>query len=353
MSVTSTDCVPSNVERASELTVGTDCSGIDSPIFALRELGIPHKHLFSSEVDENALKVIRSNCQPKMIYRDILERPVEKVPYVDLYITGPPCQSYSNMNIHKKKSDPRQEVFETCIAYIDEHRPKCFIIENVRAILSAEKGKVWQRISQDLDAMRDTYHWEHAILDACDYGCAQSRPRVFIVGLHRSLATYIPWPAKIPLDHTCLDYLDEEVREGRKLPQTSCYLKMCDVWGIPRDTRCIVEFNGASRTCSPYKNPKQLTDKQKAAIARTEIASCVVAHDPSPAALHLGRYLNPNEILKLQGHDPDKIRVPPTMSSLQFSSLVGNAMNGAVLKALLRELVPLLAKKEACANISS
>ena len=328
------------------ITVGTDCSGIDSPILALRELGVAHEHLFSSETNENALKIIRANCEPRTIYRDILERNLETVPHVDLYVTGPPCQGFSHMNVHKKTHDPRQEVFEQCICYIDEKRPKVFVIENVRAILTAEKGKVWERMSSDLDAMRDTYHWEHAVLDACEYGCPQSRPRVYIVGLHKSLGTrLVPWPAKVKLTTTCLDVLDEDVKEGRKIPESSCYYRMCDKWGIPRDTRCIVEFNGASRSYSPYKNPKPLTDKQRAAIARTEIASCVVSHDPSPAALHLGRYLNANEILRLQGYEPSGVRVPPTMTSLQFSGLVGNAMNGAVLRALLKELVPLLQKE--------
>ena len=72
--------------RNMSITVGTDCSGIDSPILALRELGIAHEHLFSSEVGENALKVIRANCEPKIIYRDILERDLENVPHVDLYM---------------------------------------------------------------------------------------------------------------------------------------------------------------------------------------------------------------------------------------------------------------------------
>ena len=343
MADTRGDTVGPEEKTGGRITVGTDCSGIDSPILALRELGIAHEHLFSSEVDENALKVIRSNAEPKKIYRDILERDLDSVPQVQLYVTGPPCQSYSHMNVHKKDTDSRQEVFEQCICYIDEKRPTIFVIENVRAVLSAEKGKVWERISGDLDSMRDTYIWEHAILDACEHGCAQSRPRVFIVGLHKSLGVrHIPWPAKIPLTSTCLDVLDEDVKEGRKIPETSCYLRMCDTWGIPRDTRCIIEFCGSSRSYSPYKNPKPLTEKQKAAIARTKVASCVISKDPSPAALHLGRFLNPNEILRLQGYDPNGVRVPPTMTPLQFSGLVGNAMNGCVLKALFKELCPLL-----------
>ena len=329
-----------------KISVGTDCSGTDSPILALRELEIAHDHLFSSDVDENALKFLRSNVEPKKIYRDILERDLDAVPHVQLYVTGPPCQSFSHLNVHQKKGDPRQEVFEQCICYIDEKRPTIFVIENVRAILSAEGGKVWERISSDLDSMRDTYIWEHAILCPSDYGCPQSRPRVFIVGISKQCGVrHVPWPNKVPLTTTCLDVLDEDVKEGRKIPENSCYLRMCDTWGIPRDTRCIVEFCGASRTFSPYKNPKPLTDKQKAAIARTKVASCVIAKDPSPAALHLGRFLNPNEILRLQGFDPSRVRVPPTMTALQFSGLVGNAMNGCVLKAIFKELCPLLMKR--------
>ena len=328
------------------LTVGTDCSGMESVILALRELGVPHSHLFSSEVCEHALKVIRANARPAALFRDITERALEEVPRVDLYVAGPPCQAYSMMNTRRDTPPPPSErptVFASCLAYIRDKEPRIWILENVRGLLSAQKGRVWRHISVELDAMRESYVWEYAILDSCEYGCPQSRPRVYIVGLHRSLGhEHVPWPARVPLRSSCLDVLDDTT-EGRTIAPSSCYYRMCDAWGLPRDTRCIIEFNGASRSYPVYKQPPtRLSEAQRASVARTEVSACMVSHDPGMAALHLRRFLNADELLRLQGYDPRRVRVPTTLTAVQFAAIVGNAMNGCVLKALLSMLVPLL-----------
>ena len=89
----------------------------------------------------------------------------------------------------------------------------------------------------------------------------------------------------------------------------------------------------------------ELTDKQRASIARTEIASCLVSHDPSPFCPALKRHLTTTELLKLQGYGGLDIKVPDSMTALQCASLIGNAFNGAVLRRLFESLVPLLKAK--------
>ena len=67
---------------------------------------------------------------------------------------------------------------------IQEKKPDCFVLENVRVLLSSNKGKDWQRITKSkLDSTRQEYVWDWRILDACEFDCPMSRPRVWIVGL--------------------------------------------------------------------------------------------------------------------------------------------------------------------------
>ena len=76
------------------ITVGTDCSGVEAPIVALRELGIDFKHVFSSEINPKLVNFILSEYKPDIIYDNIIERDHTQVPYVDLYVAGFPCPSF-------------------------------------------------------------------------------------------------------------------------------------------------------------------------------------------------------------------------------------------------------------------
>ena len=324
------------------ISIGSDCSGIEGVQTLLKGMGIPFKSLFVSEISELALKWIRLNGESDIIYRDITEREVEKVSQVDLYLAGSPCMPFSSMNTRKRLDDPRREVIEHCLEYVAVQKPKIFILEQVRGLLSCDQGSVWKQLSQELDALN--YIWDHTILCPTKYNCPQSRPRVYIVGIRKDLGVRtIPWPKEQKLQVTCLDLLDEHITEGRKI--APCYMRMVEAWGIDPKTKCVLEFNGAGR--SYPKSKGKLTEKQKSAVARTEIASCVLAKDPGPAALHLGRHLTPREILRLQGYDPNQFEIPHNMTTLQVSSLAGAAFNGKVLGSLLENLVPLLQKNNA------
>merc|ERR1711908_260442 len=88
------------VEASAPLLVGSDCSGMCTESHALDALGIAHAHTFSSEVWEPAIRCVRAmGRRPKVMYRDVTERDVTSVPYVDLYVCGFPCQPNSVMNL--------------------------------------------------------------------------------------------------------------------------------------------------------------------------------------------------------------------------------------------------------------
>ena len=331
-----------------EITLATDCSGMELAPKILEQLGYKVRSLWVSETSEHALKFIRCNADPERIYRDMTERDSSELPKdVDIYLAGPPCTAWSSMNIKQKELDPRAELFEHCLATIDEVKPKVFIIENTQTLLTFNKRKFWQKVSAELDSMRG-YRWEHTFLCPSENDCPQSRPRVYIVGVRRDLGVrHIPWPRPIPSTHTCLDCIDKHITQGRRV--SACYWRMLDAWKIPHDTFCIIEPNGASRSHSPYHGKKgyvaELSNKQRASIARTEIASCLVSHDPSPFCPALKRHLTTKELLRLQAYGDVEVRVPDSMTALQVASLVGNAFNGAVLRRIFENLVPLLKAK--------
>ena len=110
--------------RASPLVVGTDCSGMEIPIMALRNLGVNYEHAFSSDNDKHAKNFILRNFVPKMYYDDVRTRTVNQLPNMDLYISGFPCQSFSVGGLQKGFNDKRGTVVYDIMNVIQTKQPK-------------------------------------------------------------------------------------------------------------------------------------------------------------------------------------------------------------------------------------
>lgn len=136
------------------LHFATDCTGMDATRVALQRI-LPTSALaycFASEIEEAPRQVIATQClAPRVLYKDATaQRP--DLCSVDIYVAGPPCQSFSMLSDQKGFGDTRGRVMHSVIDYIKTHLPKIFIIENVKALLSNNKGETWSYI---LKALRD------------------------------------------------------------------------------------------------------------------------------------------------------------------------------------------------------
>ena len=130
------------------IRIGTDCSGIEAPVQALKKLkkryGITYEHIFSSEIDPYAIKFIKANYKPKILYGDIKKRDVSTIPEIDLYVAGFSCQPYSLANKFKTPVDPRLNLYESCVDVIFEKQPSCFLLENVQTLTTLDGGSYFK-----------------------------------------------------------------------------------------------------------------------------------------------------------------------------------------------------------------
>ena len=94
------------------ISVGTDFSGLDTPIYCLERLGVPFTHTFSSEINPHARELIQINSPNAIIHEDAIPRGTGTTPSVDLYITGPPCQPHSAAGLQQALEDPRADALK-------------------------------------------------------------------------------------------------------------------------------------------------------------------------------------------------------------------------------------------------
>lgn len=138
---------------------------------------------------------------------------------VDLFVGGSPCQSFSLVGKQRGLEDTRGTLFYEYARLVSELRPKVFIYENVKAVLSNDNGRTWktmQKVFTDLD-----YTWDYKVLNAKDYGIPQNRERVYVVGFRNDLKLNkkFTFPKPIELDKTMKSFLLDNVYGRYYLPK--------------------------------------------------------------------------------------------------------------------------------------
>lgn len=142
--------------------------------------------LLANEIDKDIAKAYKLNhSDVDVINEDIKNLDEAKLKYflkekkVDLLIGGPPCQSYSTLG--KRLMDDRANLFKEYCRVLSILNPKVFVFENVKGLLSMQKGQLILEIKKEFEKLG--YEIKYEILNAADYGVPQLRERVIIVGM--------------------------------------------------------------------------------------------------------------------------------------------------------------------------
>lgn len=161
---------------------------------------------FSVEVWKPALDTHRKNYPQVPLWdRDIRtitnEEISEYAGKVDVIVGGPPCQGFSTIGKRLVK-DPRNELVFEYARFIEVIRPKVFVMENVRGLLSANKGVIKDAIASEFDSLG--YNVTYKVVCAADYGVPQMRYRVIFIGIRKDLGTIpeFPQPTNTPDNYT-------------------------------------------------------------------------------------------------------------------------------------------------------
>lgn len=206
------------------IKVGSDFSGVGAFNQALIRLGIPYKEVFACDMDKYARQTFIHNYgEPEYYPTNVYEREIPK-DSLDIYMTSPPCQAFSLAGKRLGKDDKRGILFFNSHEFIQVNKPRYFIFENVKGLLSDDGGKTFSEWINMLGGKsvnglpiifpyEDSvpYHLYWKILNAKDYGVPQNRERVFLIGIRDDADNNFRFPAEEHLTKRLKDVLEDNV----------------------------------------------------------------------------------------------------------------------------------------------
>lgn len=151
--------------------------------------------VYANDIDDNACNIFKENFGITPDNRDIREVKSEEIPEFDILTGGFPCQSFSIIAQNPKRlgvKDERGKLFFEMCRILRERQPKCFIAENVKGILTANKKSAFPLIMKEFE--ESGYDVQYRILNSANYGVPQKRERVIIVGFRKDLNVNFSFP---------------------------------------------------------------------------------------------------------------------------------------------------------------
>jgi DNA (cytosine-5)-methyltransferase 1 len=208
------------------IRVGSDFSGVGAFNQALKRLNIEYKEVFACDMDKFARETFIHNYgEPEYYPTNVYDREIPSES-LDIYMTSPPCQAFSLAGKRLGKEDKRGILFFNSHEFIQVNKPRFFIFENVKGLLSDDGGRTFQEWVNMLGGKSVNgvpvlfpydesvpYHLYWQVLNAKHHGVPQNRERVFLIGIRDDKDNSFQYPKDEHLTKRLKDVLEDEVDE--------------------------------------------------------------------------------------------------------------------------------------------
>lgn len=283
------------------------------------------KFVFSSEIDKFAQKTYKANFGEEP-HGDITKISSTDIPDHDILIAGFPCQAFSVAGKKLGFEDTRGTLFFEIARILKEKRPKAFLLENVRNLLSHNKGKTFKVIKKTLEDLQ--YEVYYTLFKAKDFGVPQNRERIYIVGFNKILVKNFanfkfPEPT---LKKTLLgDILEKSVNDKYTISDT--------LW-LGHQRRKIEHKNkGNGFGYSLFNKDSEYTNTLSARYYKDGSEILIEQPNKNP------RKITPREAARLQGF-PDDFIIP--VSNTQAYKQFGDSVAVPVVHEIAKNIIKIL-----------
>lgn len=216
------------------IDTGSDFSGVGAFEQALMRLGVEHNTIYACDFDKYARQSFIANYgEPDYFPENVYDREIPEKP-LTIYMTSPPCQSFSLAGKRKGEDSENGVLFYNSHEFIQKNKPKYFIFENVKGLLSDDGGKTFQRWVDYLGGKSVNgspvifpheesvpYHVYYKVLNAKEHGIPQNRERIFIIGIRDDEDNHFRFPKTVHLEKRLKDVLEENVDEKYYMSDTA------------------------------------------------------------------------------------------------------------------------------------
>ena len=301
------------------------------------------KTVYANEIDPKATKTYELNFKNvKIDNRDICEvvKDIEHGidPFdgekIDVIFAGFPCQAFSIAGYQEGFDDKkgRGGLFFEVMKIVDYVKPDFIFLENVKNLMSHDKGKTYKIIRGALEAKK--YYVDERILNSMEYGnVPQNRERIYIVAFRKELnLKKFKWPEPIKLEKT----LDKVLDYNNKLDDIFYYTK-------ERFKRFSEIEPYITKRETVYQWRRVYVRENKSNVCPTLTANMGMGGHNVPLILTDNgiRKLTPRECFDLQGFPHDYI-LPENMANSYLYKQAGNSVSVSVIQRIAEEVKKVL-----------
>ncbi|MEU9013037.1 DNA (cytosine-5-)-methyltransferase [Streptomyces sp. NPDC048479] len=333
-------------ENTTPLSCVEICAGAGGQALGLEEAGLSHQALV--EIDPDACQTLRAN-RPQW---NVLQADVRGVTPAallngrgrpDLLAAGVPCPPFSLAGNQLGCGDER-DLFPAALTLIQALKPRAVIIENVKGLLQEKfrdyRASILQRLADS------GYRAEWRLLNSCDFGVAQLRPRAVLVALRPDVSGYFRWPE--PSTPTGASPL---VGDVLRASMASRGWELAEFWAMQAQRIAPTLCGGSKKHGGPDLGPS----RARQAWAEIGVNGAGVADLPPSPGDPLPVKLTIAQMALLQGFPPDWIFEGRKTSAYRqvgnaFPPPVAEAVGRSIAKALVRADSTRLARPPASAQ---
>lgn len=321
--------------------------GIGGFRLAINQLN--QKCVFSSDIDKKCQDVYELNFKEKPV-GDITKIKTGDIPSHDILLAGFPCQPFSYAG--KKEGlncENNGQLFFEIIRILNNHKPKMFLLENVKGIKSIDKGNTVKNIINSLEDIG--YKTFSTVINSHDFGVPQYRERWYCVGFDKNIDFNFPIGDK--KGTKIRDIIEKNLKDNSlALPEreklliknhfSSNDIRVKHDWKYSRPESKIGKHGMYSylkpdNTLRFHIGDRSKTQIQDFYYSSIDSVSAAIIVTRAPKLWDLKRHLSLTECKRLQGF-PDNFKFDCVSNNIG-KKLLGNSVTVPVIKSILKSMI--------------